>query len=354
MMNKKIANRLGMFDLVKGLGMVLIVVGHTFNLGYIANSSFAPVFFVLAAMIGGAMMPAFMMASGYGLRKMNTLKCIRQQTKMMLVPYGYTLLGTTALHLLTRYWLTRSVRATLRMTWQVVGGFLMALPSAKEVHGLLYYTCGPMWYMIAIYLGWIILNFLMEKVPEKHLPFAVLLTVTLGWGLGLLQFTYFCLPQAMIASGFLYAGYMLKKTKAFQSGWIPAHWYLYIIAAAVTILTSFLIGNLDNMAEGAWNLGVISILINVFLGTGIMYLLLLVNDMQFIGKHVFFSIGRNSLYVFAVHTAEMHGIPWYLIQEKLSNSPLLANLITLILRTVFITAVVSAILFFRAKAAERN
>lgn len=354
MVNKKIANRLGMFDLMKGLGMVLIVVGHTFNLGYIANSSFAPVFFVLAAMIGGAMMPAFMMASGYGLRKMNTLKCIRQQAKMMLVPYGYTLLGTTALHLLTRYWLTRSVRATLRMTWQVVGGFLMALPAPKEIHGLLYYNCGPMWYMIAIYLGWIILNFLMEKVSEKHLPLSVLLTVTLGWGLGLLQFTYFCLPQAMIASGFLYVGYMLRKTKKFQNGWIPSHWYFYIIVAAVTILAVFWTGNLDNMAESVWNLGVISVLTNVFLGIGVLYLLLLVSDLSFSGKGVLSWIGRNSLYVFAAHTAEMHGIPWYLIQEKLSNSPLLAILITLILRTVFITAVVSAILFIRAKAAERN
>lgn len=354
MLNKKIANRLGMFDLMKGLGMVVIVVGHTFNSGNGANSIIAAILLVVFAIIGGTIMPSFMMASGYGLRKMSTQKCIRQQTKMMLVPYGYTLLGMTVLHLLTRYWLSRSVRTTLLQTWQVVGGFLMALPAPKEIHGLLYYNCGPMWYMIAIYLGWIILNFLMEKVPEKHLPFAVLLTVTLGWGLGLLKLTYFCLPQAMIASGFLYIGYILKKTKAFQSGWIPSHWYFYIIAAVITILTVFLAGRTDNMAESIWNLGIISILINAFLGTGILYLLLLVNDVPFIGKHTVSSIGHNSLYIFAVHTAEMHGIPWYLIQEKLSNSPLLANLITLILRTVFITAVVSAILFFRAKAAERN
>lgn len=354
MKNKQIANRLGMFDLMKGFGMILIVLVHTFNLRNGVNSIVTAVFLAFFAVISGTIMPSFMMASGYGLRKMSTIKCIRQQTKMMLVPYGYTLLGTTALHLLTRYWLSRSVRTTLLQTWQVVGGFLMALPAPKEIHGLLYYNCGPMWYMIAIYLGWIILNFLMEKVSEKHLPLAVLLTVTLGWGLGLLKLTYFCLPQAMIASGFLYIGYILKKTKAFQSGWIPSHWYFYIIAAVITILTVFWAGRTDNMAESIWNLGIISILINAFLGTGILYLLLLVNDVPFIGKHTVSSIGHNSLYIFAVHTAEMHGIPWYLIQEKLSNSPLLACLITLVLRTVFITAAVSAILFFRTKAAQRN
>lgn len=106
------------------------------------------------AVIGLALIPSFIMMSGYSFRMAPMKRCAAQQSRLMLKPYLYTMVCCALLHFCTRYLLCRSVRATVGMTWQVLGGFLMALPDVLEINGTLFYNCGAMWYLIALYLGW--------------------------------------------------------------------------------------------------------------------------------------------------------------------------------------------------------
>ena len=89
------ASSLGMFDLLKGVGMLLIVFAHTSELYPVGDiSTITPVTFFLFA-YRESLMAAFYIASGYGFRKRSIGKCISQQFKTLFKPYAYTGLATT-------------------------------------------------------------------------------------------------------------------------------------------------------------------------------------------------------------------------------------------------------------------
>ena len=73
---------LGMFDLLKGIGMLAIVFAHTAELYPLGTNDVTPFAFALFA-YREALMAAFFIASGYGFRKRSIHKCIEQQLKSL-------------------------------------------------------------------------------------------------------------------------------------------------------------------------------------------------------------------------------------------------------------------------------
>ncbi|WP_423405525.1 acyltransferase family protein [Faecalibacterium prausnitzii] len=97
------ANSLGMFDFLKGIGMLTIVFAHSAELYPVgATTTITPMTFYLFA-YRESLMAAFYIASGYGFRKRSIHKCIHQQLKSLLKPYLYTGLATTFFHFLIHY-----------------------------------------------------------------------------------------------------------------------------------------------------------------------------------------------------------------------------------------------------------
>ena len=80
-------NSIGMFDMLKGVGMITIVLAHTAELypmqisGGLSLTAFFPFIY------REALMAAFFIASGYGFRKRSIGKCIQQQLRALLKPY---------------------------------------------------------------------------------------------------------------------------------------------------------------------------------------------------------------------------------------------------------------------------
>ena len=66
---------LGMFDLLKGIGMLAIVFAHTAELYPLGTNDVTPFAFALFA-YREALMAAFFIASGYGFRKRSSLTFI--------------------------------------------------------------------------------------------------------------------------------------------------------------------------------------------------------------------------------------------------------------------------------------
>ena len=93
---------LGMFDLLKGIGMLAIVFAHTAELYPLGTDDVTPFAFALFA-YREALMAAFFIASGYGFRKRSIHKCLEQQAKTLLKPYLYTAAATTVLHCLIHH-----------------------------------------------------------------------------------------------------------------------------------------------------------------------------------------------------------------------------------------------------------
>ena len=182
---------LGMFDLLKGVGMLLIVFAHTSELYPVGDiSTITPVTFFLFA-YRESLMAAFYIASGYGFRKRSIHKCIEQQLKTLLKPYVYTALATTVLHAFIHHAAFGSWDAAISESAKVLGGFLLGLPHTATYFGQQFFSCGPMWYLVALMLAWVLLAVVLGLSLGKQKDIGVLLTMAV------------CCMVAMIAISYL-------------------------------------------------------------------------------------------------------------------------------------------------------
>ena len=143
---------LGMFDLLKGIGMLAIVFAHTAELYPLGTDDVTPFAFALFA-YREALMAAFFIASGYGFRKRSIHKCIEQQVKTLLKPYLYTAAATTVLHCLIHHAAFGSWPNAITQSGKVLGGFLLGLPHTASYFGQEFFSCGPMWYLVDLMLA---------------------------------------------------------------------------------------------------------------------------------------------------------------------------------------------------------
>ena len=175
-------NSIGMFDMLKGMGMITIVLAHTAELypmqisGGLSLTAFFPFIY------REALMAAFFIASGYGFRKRSIGKCIQQQLRALLKPYCITAVCTSLLHLLCHYMAFHYFPSSVTETLKVAGGFLLGLPHTTTYAGQQFFSTGPMWYLLSLLIGWVLLDAILNIFPEKYTHWAVLGIMLLGWG----------------------------------------------------------------------------------------------------------------------------------------------------------------------------
>lgn len=314
------ANSLGMFDFLKGIGMLTIVFAHSAELYPVgATTAITPMTFYLFA-YRESLMAAFYIASGYGFRKRSIGKCIDQQIKTLLKPYLYTGLATTVFHFLIHYLTFGSLENAASETFKVFGGFALGLPHTAVYAGQTFFSCGPMWYLLSLMLAWILLDVILNIFPERYIPWAVLGTMLLGWGICITWEAPFCIGQGMVTVPSLYVGYLAKKHKLFETP-LPKKLKLAMIAAALAVAGLVLATqSTDCVSMAEWTFGPVSILLDVLTGLGILSLLLFfqrrVDNILIRGVQ---AIGRRSLYIFCVHTVELTAIPWYLMAANFAG-----------------------------------
>ena len=179
------ASSIGMFDMLKGAGMLTIVFAHTAELYPMQAVSGLSLTAFFPFIYREALMAAFFIASGYGFRKRSIHKCIHQQLKSLLKPYAYTALFTCVLHFIIHYKTFQYLPGTIGESIKVTGGFLLGLPHTAKYFGQEFFSCGPMWYLLALMVGWVLLDVILNIFPERYVPWAVAGCVLLGWGASL-------------------------------------------------------------------------------------------------------------------------------------------------------------------------
>lgn len=318
---RRAANSLGMFDLLKGVGMLTIVFAHTGELYPMGDASHInPLTFCMFA-YRESLMAAFYIASGYGFRKRSIHKCIHQQLKSLLKPFCYTAVFTTVLHFIIHYKTFHYLPGSLTESIKVAGGFLLGLPHTATYFGQEFFSCGPMWYLLALLVGWILLDVILNIFPERYVSWAVGGAALLGWGTSLAWELPFCLIQGAVITPYLYIGYLAKRQ----------HWLdqplsrrmSCILWAAVLLIpvAAFATGSTDCVSMAEWTLGPISILLDGFAGLLFVRLFLRLNRHRNALVSFFEAVGRRSLYIFCIHTVELTAIPWYLLAAKYADRP---------------------------------
>ena len=313
---------LGMFDLLKGIGMLAIVFAHTAELYPLGTNDVTPFAFALFA-YREALMAAFFIASGYGFRKRSIHKCIEQQLKTLLKPYVYTALATTVLHAFIHHAAFGSWDAAISESAKVLGGFLLGLPHTATYFGHQFFSCGPMWYLVALMLAWVLLDVLLEIFPERYITPAVVGVTLLGWGVTLVWEAPFCIAQGMVSLPYLYIGYLAKKNRWLDKPLPRRTLYILLGGTALTAVGALLAQSTDCISMGEWTLGPLSILLDA--ATGFLFIRLFMRLNRFTGPIAqgLQAIGRNSLNIFCIHTVELIAIPWYLFAAKYADRPVL-------------------------------
>ena len=314
---------IGMFDMLKGAGMLSIILAHTVELYPIQTSGGLSLTAFLPYIYRESLMAAFFIASGYGFRKRSIRKCIEQQLKTLLKPYLWTMGFTCVLHFIIHYRCFHYLPGTVGESIKVTGGFLLGLPHTASYAGHEFFSCGPMWYLLTLLVAWIFLDAILNIFPEQYIPGAVVCCAVLGWGCSLVWELPFCLIQGAVAVPYLYLGFLAKKHHLLdqllspkQKAGLLAATALIAVGAAATLTT-------DCISMGQWSLGPVSIFLDG--AAGLLFIRLFLRWSRYRGPVVQFleAIGRRSLHIFCVHTVELIAIPWYLFAAKFSTRPVL-------------------------------
>jgi fucose 4-O-acetylase-like acetyltransferase len=259
-------NSIGMFDMLKGAGMLAIVLGHTAELYPLQLEGGLSLTAFVGFIYRETLMAAFFIASGYGFRKRSISKCIHQQLKSLLKPFCYTAVFTTVLHFIIHYKTFHYLPGSMTESIKVAGGFLLGLPHTATYFGQEFFSCGPMWYLLALLMGWILLDVILNIFPERYIPWAVGGAALLGWGASLVWELPFCLIQGAVITPYLYLGYLAKRQ----------HWLdqplsrrvSCILWAAVLLIPAAALATrrTDCVSMAEWSLGPISILLDGLAG----------------------------------------------------------------------------------------
>lgn len=170
------------------------------------------------------------------------------------------------LHFIIHYKTFHYLPGSLTESIKVAGGFLLGLPHTATYFGQEFFSCGPMWYLLALLVGWILLDVILNIFPERYVSWAVGGAALLGWGTSLAWELPFCLIQGAVITPYLYLGYLAKRQ----------HWLdqplsrrmSCILWAAVLLIpvAAFATGSTDCVSMAEWTLGPISILLDGLAG----------------------------------------------------------------------------------------
>ena len=328
----KIKNTAGMFDLIKGITMLMVIYVHTYalfpnsfifkntyqaDLDAMINMHLLPhIALTVYSIFAHSLMPAFFIVSGYGMRKMGIGKSFKKQANTLLIPYLITAALTVVLHLCTHYTLYRYLPGSIKETCRIAGGFLLGLSKTSYYFDVKIFSCGPIWFVLALFWGLIFFNILLTYVSDKYMWFAALGVAFAGWLLSLGNTVPWCVSQGAVCAFYICLGYHAKKKKWFTEG-------VSVKAKAILTLIIFLpnafmryIGYMDGMADNVYPFGIITIILNGYMGLILIYGFLFLNRFSGVITSFLRKIGRLSIYVLCVHTIEMMGFPYYYFADK--------------------------------------
>lgn len=311
---------LGMFNLVKGVAVAVILLEHTLYENFAVSLTAAGAYAVYS--LHNALIPMFLIVSGYGFRKSKLRKGLQNQIDSLLVPVFIGGAATALLALVTRAFLGNSLPHGIKVAAQYAAGVLLGLSYDLRINGtLVCYGMGALWYLWTLLLCWLLLDLLVTYVPKKWLPFSVAACMLIGWGIGEWLLLPYCMLPALIGVGYYFLGWQMRVRKSLQSR--PGFWYA--VPVLLLALSSGWIGRF-NLATCEWTYGIVDIMAAGAAGLLLTWTGVHASAYEFPLKGGLQWLGRNSLYIIVLHTVEDHGLPWSFITMRLRGLGLSAGL----------------------------
>lgn len=346
-LNSPITTSIGMFDLLKGIILLLVVYHHNRNLfptemfdiatGYSDKNILHTISLIYEKtkflgdignkVIGQALMPTLFIVSGFSIRKRTISKSVSLGMEELMKPYFCTAIVTVLLNIIIHFCTFRYIPGAIKESLKLFGGMLLGFDQTVQFWGVTFFANGPIWFLLGLFWLTVLFNILLNKVDEKKLIFYVLGVDIIGCLMYDKGFTFFGLARGLIYIIFIYMGYYARKHKVLMS----RHSWKVIIIYALLVTIPFIVQSFIGFS--LFYLGIIY----GFVGIGLIYVSLRINK-AINGKisNALRYLGRYSLYFLCIHTVEMIAIPWYAVIEKFTNQLFVGFILTFIFRVTII------------------
>lgn len=188
------------FDIMKGIGILLVIIGHTWDLPYLVIN-----------FIFSFHMPLFFIISGYFFKPRESIILIKKDCERLLLPYA-----VTGLVIILFYACFAISKNNLNLLWQSIIGVLYG---SGSVHSSMISgdmpTIGPIWFLLALFWAKLIWNIYFYIISNKWIRFLMATTISVGATMvdRYLINLPLCLLPGMSAVVFLAIGELLKKHK---------------------------------------------------------------------------------------------------------------------------------------------
>lgn len=333
METKKLRIHLGSFDLIKGIAMLLVILGHmSFFYDLQRLPLLRPLVFLLK-ITGPALMPLFFMISGYGFKEKRVLKTLKTTFFGLIVPYLYVAAAFVAIYPVTYFLCHGGLMETAWVTVRYLLAFLLGIPKAgKVIGGFEVMHCAAVWFFLASFIAFNLLN-LIVKIRIKVLqPVTVSVCVIAGYLLILRDINWFCIPQGLMAVGCCYLGLLIKQYDLLNRG-IRKVW---VYAVLLPVAAAHMYWGHMNLSLGEFRYGLLD-----YAGaccTAVLFLFAGVacGRREWRGLDSIKQLGMYTYWVLCIHVVEDGCMQWDVFIRAFSN-PYIAFLAELLLKGVIIT-----------------
>lgn len=334
----------GMFDLLKGIVMIGIILTHIKSVipagaQYGGELSFLKkAVFALPEILslGNATIPMLFLISGYGFTSINMKKCLKKQSKQLLRPYLFTGIAVAVVHFVCHFCAFRYLPGAVNQTGVVFLSHILGLQNGFQFRGIQFCCIGSVWFLMALFEGWVLLTAVMNYLPKQSRGvIAVCFFILSG-----LVFTLappwivysFCFGSLFLCCCNLYWGALLKLHNWL---WVPLPliaWFLLVPLAVISQLAYFFSPTFSAppMAQIVFSLIYsVGVECSAFL---LMRVAVRLNRCQNWLLDKIRIIGRYSIWVICAHTIESQGLLWYLFVDRMKGHEFAAFLIMIIVR----------------------
>lgn len=329
---------LGSFDLIKGIGILLVILFHTFtHLDWEQSSGILLIKKLVDATKYG-LMPMFFLISGFGFKEKSSKIMLKKTFSDLIIPYLWVMLAYAVIcplaYCLPAY--NGSWELAIQRAAKYVVAFLFGFsPHGTVIFGYETAWCTAAWYFLATFVAFNVLNQIIKIKNIAVQSCCVILCAIVGGVLFHFNFVFYCIPQGLMAVGYCYVGYVLKKYNLFER--ILSSAWTYIILIPIYLierkwgyydLSQGLFNNMFLDYIGAGCSGALFMFIGVYLGKS-----------EWKGLDWVKQLGMYTYWIFSIHAIEMETLPWWYWERPFAENQLLALIIELVLKAILITTV---------------
>ena len=297
----EITNRIIWIDILKGMGVLMVIAGH--------NLSISP---ISATLIWSVHMPLFFIVTGYTFKKKETFERIKKDAKVLLVPYAcgviILLISNIIYNLFMKipFGIFEIVIDYLQRGLYGSGGNILSL-FEDRIH---FHYIGAIWFLCAMFIARVLFNELI-KLDEKYIMVTiaglsysgVIITNILTAQKGI--WLPWSVQTGMTATMFLYVGYVACK-----ESWMNKENWIGKIVCVIIWVIMIICGSRVYMVTNHYPLGAMNFIAAICGTACLAWIAQWVEHHSVLIKATLRYLGGNSIIILIFHLVELNFIPW--------------------------------------------